>query len=60
MSGFSECENCSRYVWNDELEEYECLAVFDEDEYGRFISGSVKACPYYCRDDEYKIVRKQN
>lgn len=60
MSGFSGCESCSHFVWNEELEEYECFVDLDEDEYARLLSDHSASCPYYCNDDEYRIVRKQN
>lgn len=54
------CENCVNYIWDEEQEEYICVAAFDEDEYVRFLSGGQKICPYFRLDDEYGIVRKQN
>ena len=60
MSDVSCCDSCSRYVYNEDYECYEGLAYIDEDEYSRLLSGSDRSCPYYCRDDEYGIVRKQN
>ncbi len=60
MSEGLNCESCTHYVYNEDYEEYECLVSLDEDEYYSLMSGSQKACPYYRRDDEYEIVRKQN
>ena len=60
MSGFSGCESCSHFVWNEDLEEYECLVDLDEDEYARLLSDRSSSCPFYCDDDEYRIVRRQN
>ena len=37
MSGFSGCESCSHFVWNEDLEEYESLDEKDEDEYASLI-----------------------
>lgn len=54
------CENCVNYIWDEEQEEYICVAAFDEDEYVRFLSGNQKNCPYFRLDDEYGVVRKQN
>ncbi len=59
MSESAECVSCSYYVYNDDYEEYECLASFDEDEYAALLSGRYKNCPYYRRDDEYGVVKKQ-
>ncbi len=58
-SGFSGCESCSHYVYNEEYECYECLVNLDEDETARFLSGTLESCPYYSNDDEYRIVRRQ-
>ena len=59
MAGFSGCESCSNYVYNEDFEFYECLVNLDEDEYAKLLSGNMSYCPYYSADDEYKIVRKQ-
>ena len=44
---------CELYVPREEA------VPLDEDEYYALISGSQKSCPYYRKDDEYGIVRKQ-
>lgn len=54
------CDTCANYVYDDEMEYYECLVNLDEDDMYRFLSGTFNECPYYQLDDEYKIVRKQN
>ena len=54
------CENCVNFVFDEETQEYVCVAAFDEDEYVRFLSGNQKNCPYFRLDDEYGVVRKQN
>ncbi len=59
MSDALTCENCTYYVYNEDYDEYECLVNLDEDEYYALISGQRKACPYYRKDDEYGIVKKQ-
>lgn len=53
------CESCVNYVYDEEYEYYECLVNLDEDDMYRFLAGSVSSCPYYKRDDEYAVVRKQ-
>lgn len=53
------CETCVNYVYDEELEYYECLVNLDEDDMYRFLSGATQACPYYKSDDEYAVVRKQ-
>ncbi len=53
-------ENCVNFIFDEEMEEYICVAAFDEDEYVRFLSGNQKNCPYFRLDDEYGVVRKQN
>jgi len=54
------CDMCSYYVYDEECDEYVCLASMDEDDYMRFITSKSKECPFFRLDDEYKIVRKQN
>lgn len=54
-----DCSSCTYYVYNDDYEDYECLVNLDEDEYAAMLSGGEKNCPYYRRDDEYGIVKKQ-
>ena len=53
------CEYCGNYVYDEEGDYYYCDINLDEDEMYRFVSGNVKACPYYTSNDEYKIVRHQ-
>ncbi len=55
----SPCDTCVFYVYQEDLETYECQARFDEDELAAFLSGGEKDCPYYRLDDEYGVVRKQ-
>ena len=33
----SDCDTCSSYVWDEDLEEYCCLADIDEDDYARMM-----------------------
>lgn len=60
MSGYNGCESCSNYVYNEDYDCYECLVNLDEDEFAKFLTGTMSSCPFYKDDDEYKIVRKQN
>ena len=60
MTNFSGCDSCRYYVFNEDADGYECLVNLDEDETARFLSGMSDGCPYYSRDDEYAVVRKQN
>ena len=53
------CECCGNYVYDEENDYYICEVNLDEDEMGRFLRGTVSACPYYQPDDEYRIVRRQ-
>lgn len=54
------CETCTYYVFDEDMECYICQMPLDEDEVEHLLSGSNRSCPYYHYDDEYKIVRKQN
>lgn len=60
MTGSSNCENCSNFVYNYECECYMCRINLDEDEMVRFLTNTFASCPYFQLDDDYKIVRKQN
>lgn len=53
------CENCTNYIYDEELDYYVCAVNLDEDEMRRFLSGSNYSCPYFRLDDEYGVVRKQ-
>lgn len=54
------CEECVNYVYDEEYEEYCCLAPMDMDETERYLQRGVRSCPFYRPGDEYTIVRKQN
>ena len=54
------CECCNNYVYDDYYECYVCDVNLDEDEMGKFLTGSFDNCPYYASNNEYEIVRKQN
>lgn len=54
-----DCENCVYYMYDDEADAYFCTVSMDEDEAVRLFS-SRSVCPYFRREDEYGIVRKQN
>lgn len=53
------CETCANYVYDEDYEYYVCMINLDEDEYGRFLTNTMRSCPYYRLDDEYRIVRHQ-
>ncbi len=53
------CEICGYYEYDEENECYVCSVNLDEDEMYNFMSGTVRACPYFQSGDEYRIVRKQ-
>lgn len=55
----SSCDMCVNYVYDEEYECYICLVNLDEDEMVRFLSNRFNDCPYFSRDDEYAVVRKQ-
>ena len=53
------CEECAFYIFDDEEEIWYCDMDLDEDEMYRFLTATVKACPYYQNGDEYRVVRHQ-
>lgn len=54
------CDNCVNYVYDEETQEYICLADLDEDDYAKLYSDKFKDCPFFRLDDEYGVVKKQN
>ncbi len=59
MSQPTNCEYCSNYEYDEEYGYYACMVNLDEDEMGRFLSGSLFFCPHFQFNDEYKIAGKQ-
>lgn len=59
MNGKANCDYCSNYIYDEDLNYYVCDMNLDEDEMARFITGNYRNCPYFQMGDEYKIVRKQ-
>ena len=59
--GQSSCESCLYFEYDEEYDEYSCVMMedMDEDDYGNFITGRTKSCPFYRFGDEYLIVHKQ-
>ncbi len=53
------CENCSYYIYNDDLGLYMCEVDMDEDDFYRSMTSSNYVCPYYRDEDEYFLARKQ-
>ncbi len=54
------CEMCEFYDYNEESEQFECIASLDQDELAAFVSHNTDSCPYFRFYDEYKSVQKQN
>ncbi|MBQ7172786.1 MAG: hypothetical protein IJR88_01525 [Clostridia bacterium] len=55
----SNCESCVFYDYDEDYESYVCNQNLDQDEMGRFLSGTQNSCPFYRYYDEYKSVHKQ-
>ena len=55
----SNCDSCVNYVFDEEDECFYCLVNLDEDEMYRFLQGVNYDCPYYERDDDYYLAKKQ-
>lgn len=55
----SSCERCVFYDYDEELEEFVCMACLDQDELSS-LDGHSAACRYFRFYDEYKSVQKQN
>ena len=54
----SSCDICANLAYNEDTEDYECMAYMDEDEVASFLR--TQNCPAFHLDDEYGVVRKQN
>ena len=54
-----ECEACAYYEYDEEEDAYYCSVNLDEDDMVRFLSSQTFNCPFYCLDDEYRVVRRQ-
>lgn len=55
----SKCDECVNYIYDEYYEYYTCLVNLDEDEMYRFLQGTNSDCPYYERDDDYFLAKKQ-
>ncbi len=53
------CDECAYFEYDEDDEEYVCLADMDEDDYFRMLSGGTKDCPFFRNGDEYAVVRHQ-
>ena len=60
MSTKTSCDYCLNYIYDEETDAYVCAVALDEDEMSRFLGYSVRECPYFQFDNEYKMVEKQN
>lgn len=54
------CEECAYFVYDEDYEDYFCEANLDEDEMLRLMRSGSGGCPFFRRDDEYGVVRRQN
>ena len=56
-----ECDTCNNLVWDEDWQDYYCVADMDEDDYGRLMQeGRGRSrCPYWQSGDEYAVVRHQ-
>lgn len=59
MAGKSNCDTCSNYLWDEDLEGYVCDVNMDEDDMAHQILHAHTDCPYYRSDNEYEVVRHQ-
>ena len=56
-----QCETCIYNEYDEEMDDYTCVAAIDMDDLARLIESRNKPdCPFYRPGDEYTIVRKQN
>ena len=55
----TKCDECMYYDYDEDYEEYVCLANMDEDDMAKILTGRHKECTFYRPGDDYTIVRKQ-
>ena len=55
----SQCDDCSHFEYDDEMDYWYCTVGLDEDEMANFIQGRVRECPFYSFNEEYELARKQ-
>lgn len=60
QNAFGACESCVFYDYDEDWDAYVCCMNVDQDDWGAFLSGNTRTCPYYRFYDEYKSVQKQN
>ena len=53
------CEMCSYYVYDEELEYYVCDMDLYQDDLVKLPDGTNDRCAYFSMNDEYAVVRKQ-
>ncbi len=57
-----ECDTCNNLEWDEDAQEYFCVADIDEDDYAMMMQGDARfrgRCPYWQSNDEYAVVRHQ-
>ncbi|MBQ5973792.1 MAG: hypothetical protein IJL69_06280 [Oscillospiraceae bacterium] len=60
-----ECETCTFWVYDENDEEFVCMACPDEDDVARMAAEEVfapsrrRGCPYYRLNDEYRTAGMQ-
>ena len=53
------CDMCSYYAYDEEMECYVCDMDLDEDDLVKFLQGTNDNCPYFSINHEYAVVKKQ-
>lgn len=53
------CDTCTNYIYDEDYECYCCDRNLDEDEMARFMTDTMRDCPFYQLDNEYLVVRHQ-
>ncbi len=60
-----ECDSCTFYVYDENDEDYVCMACPDEDDIARLLGEQSvfkkkkDTCPFYRKNDEYKTAGMQ-
>ena len=57
--GFSECDTCWYFDYDEEYDEYACMMDLDEDEVYRILTSRQGRCPFYRQGDDYTLARRQ-
>lgn len=54
-----QCETCLYGEYDEQMGEYVCLMLWDEDDVAQLAAGHDTTCPYFRFGDDYTLARRQ-